>query len=499
MGAVAVAAFLRFWHIGTQAIWYDEYVTTTDTKHRLAEMVISELPHSEGSPPLFFVAQWLWLPIAGRGDGAVRSLSALIGIATVPMVYLLARELGQSRHVARIAALIVAVNPLLVWYSQEARPYALLALTGVVTTYFWVRALHRDRRIDFIWWGVAATVAMCTHYFAIFLIVPQAAWLFYQRRDRVKDVLIGCIPLAVAAVPLLGLAAAQRGKNQDWIGDFPLELRFAEMGRHYLLGPAEPFGMWWLLGLAVVAIAAVTIVRVGAPWEKSGATLMVGLTVAGFALALAATVVGSDYILGRNLIATVAPLFLAVAIGLGAKRAGRLGLVAVAVLCIGSVIVVLEVADNRDFQKPDWRAAAKVLSTGGKDRAVVVDAYLGIPLVRYFDNPRVVYAGREKMKLGTIDLLYHVPKRGLRCGRWSGLACEAFFFPYLPPKVAKQFKPVRRIHTGGFVINRYESDTPVRISKQQLLAGDHPPSSFIVLPEQRARAGTSDDTPERDG
>ena len=498
IGSIVVAAFLRFWHIGTQAIWYDEYVTTLDMKNRLAEMVIANLPYSEGSPPLYFVAQWFWGPIAGRGDGAVRSLSAVIGIAMVPMIFLLARELGQSRRVARIAALITAVNPLFVWYSQEARPYALLGLTGIVATYFWARALHRDGRIDFIWWGIAATAAMCTHYFAIFLIVPQLAWLLYQRRGRTRDVLIGCIPLAILIVPLAVLAAAQRGKNQAWIGDFPLELRFTEMGRHFLLGPAEPFGLAWLIGLAVVVIAAVTIVRFGAPWEKSAATLMVGLTVAGFLLALAATVVGMDYILGRNLIATVVPLFVAVAIGLGAKRSGAIGLIATAVLCIGSVIVVLEVADNPDYQKPDWRAAAKVLSTGGKDRAVVVDAYLGAPLVRYLDSPRTLRAKDKKVKVDTIDLLYHVPKEGLRCGRWSGLACETFFFPYLPPKIAKQFHIADRLHVAGFVINRYTSEEPVRLSKRELLAGDHPVSSFIAVPRAaRARRRRRGCTPAR--
>ncbi len=209
--------------------------------------------------------------------------------------------------------------------------------------------------------------------------------------------------------------------------------------------------------------------------------------------------VGTDYILGRNLIASVAPLFVAVAIGLGAKRAGWVGLVAAAVLCAGSVVVVLEVADNPDLQKPNWRAAAGVLATGGRERAVVVDAYLGAPLVRYLDNPRTLRSQRKKVMLRTIDLLYHVPDQRERCGRWSGLACEAFFFPYLPPKVAKRFPLAARFRVAGFVVNRYRSVAPVRISKRELLAGDHPKSSFVLLPEQHERGDAADDRPERGG
>lgn len=482
--AVILAALLRFWHLGSQSIWYDEYVTTLDMKNRFAEMVIATLPHSEGSPPLYFMLQWLWLPFAGRGDGAVRSLSALAGIATVPAVYAAARELQQSRRVARTAALMVAVSPMLVWYSQEARPYSLLALTAAISVLFWARALHRDRQIDYIGWGIAAAAAMCTHYFAIFLVVPELAWLLYRRRGRIKNVLRGCVPLAVVALPLLWLAAQQAGEKQAWVDDFPLEVRFAEMGRHYLLGPAEPFGLWWALGLAIVVIAVVLVISRGEARERSTAATMAVLGLSGFLLALFAAWAGSDYVLARNMIASLMPLFLVVAIGLGARRAGWVGVTAVAVFCVASTVVVLEVADNPDLQKPDWRAAAAVLATGGKDRAVVVDAYLGAPLVRYLDDPRTLHSKNQKVKLQTIDLLYHVPKPGQRCGRWSGLACEAFFFPYLPKAVARDFKPVKQIRVAGFTVNRYRSEKPVRVSKRHLLAGKHPASSFVLLPEQ---------------
>jgi mannosyltransferase len=485
--AVVVATALRFWHLGSQSLWYDEYVTTLDLRNRLAEMLISALPHTEGSPPLYFLLQWFWVPIVGRGDAAVRSLSAIAGIATVPMTYLVARELQQSRRIARIAAFLVAVNPLLVWYSQEARPYSLLALTGTISVYFWARARRLDRRSDYLWWGLAAAAALCTHYFAIFLIVPELAWLLYLRRGRVKDVLWGSIPLAVVVVPLGLLALAQRGGNQAWIGDFPIELRFAEMGRSYLLGPAEPWGLWYLIGVVIVVIAAVTVILRGEPGERNAAATLAVLGLSGYVLALFATLVGADYILGRNLIASFVTLLLVVAIGLGARRAGWLGIVATVVLCVGSTAVVLEVAGNSNLQKPDWRAIAGILDHGGTQRAVVVDAYLGAPLERYLDDFHTFDSKHKRAAVRRIDLIYHVPTADQRCGRWSGVQCEAFFFPEFPKALAKEFPLVKQLHYQGFVINRYEADGPVRLSKHQILGRDAKHTAYVIFPGPRPR------------
>ncbi len=483
--AVVAAAALRFWHLGSQSLWYDEYVTTLDLRNRLAEMMIAALPHTEGSPPLYFVLQWFWVPLVGRGDAAVRSLSALAGIATVPMAYLVARELGQSRRVARIAAFLVAVNPLLVWYSQEARPYSLLALTGTISVYFWARARRLDRRSDYLWWGIAAAAALCTHYFAIFLIVPELAWLLYLRRGRVKDVLWGSIPLAIVVVPLGLLALAQRGGNQAWIGDFPIELRFAEMGRSYLLGPAEPWGLWYLVGVVIVVIAAVTVITRGEPGERNAAATLAVLGLSGYVLALFATLVGADYILGRNLIASFVTLLLVVAIGLGARRAGWLGIVATVVLCAGSTAVVLEVAGNSNLQKPDWRAVAGILDHGGNQRAVVLDAYLGAPIERYLHGFHTFDSKHKRAEVRRIDLIYHVPKADQRCGRWSGLQCEAFFYPAFPNALAKDFPLTKQLHYQGFVINRYEAKAPMRLTKRQVLGPQAKHTAYVIFPGPR--------------
>src|SRR5260221_10165216 len=101
---------------------------------------------------------------------------------------------------------------MLLWYSQEARGYALLALLTAVAALYFVRALDGGRRRDFTAWGVASALALATHYFAIFPIALEAAWLLWRRgRPALAGLLFVPLPrlaLAPPAVPQMSLGPA---------------------------------------------------------------------------------------------------------------------------------------------------------------------------------------------------------------------------------------------------------------------------------------------------
>ena len=130
----------------------------------------------ETTPPLYFVLMWGWAHIFGIGEIALRSVSTLAGIALVPIAYLSAREL-YSRWAGVVAAAFVAVNPFMIWFSQEARAYMLLALfTGAGFLWF-VRARDDPSRRNLTWWVVCSGLALMTHFFAGFAVAPEALWL----------------------------------------------------------------------------------------------------------------------------------------------------------------------------------------------------------------------------------------------------------------------------------------------------------------------------------
>jgi mannosyltransferase len=119
VGLTAVAAALRFATLGVQSFWFDEAVTVGLVERDLGEM-LERIPDSESTPPLYYLLAWGWTTLVGTGEVGLRSLSALLGTATVPVAYAAARTL-VSRRAGLVAAALVAVNPFLVWYSQEGR------------------------------------------------------------------------------------------------------------------------------------------------------------------------------------------------------------------------------------------------------------------------------------------------------------------------------------------------------------------------------------------
>jgi 4-amino-4-deoxy-L-arabinose transferase-like glycosyltransferase len=127
LGIAALGAALRWFHLGAEPLYTDEAFSWG----------WAQLPHSviwgyaaslEYNPPLFFSLQRLWL-VFGDSEAALRSLPALFGVLTIPLVFWTARALGGS-SVGLIAALLVASSTPLVAYSQEARTYSFL---GFVT------------------------------------------------------------------------------------------------------------------------------------------------------------------------------------------------------------------------------------------------------------------------------------------------------------------------------------------------------------------------------
>jgi 4-amino-4-deoxy-L-arabinose transferase-like glycosyltransferase len=137
----------------------------------------------EAYPPLYFVLAWPWSKMFGLSEFGLRSLSAVLGTATVPVAYAAARRLFSVR-VGLFAALLVACSPLLVWYSQEARPYALLVFLSTLSLFWFVRVLDDARPADFIGWSVVSTLALLTHNFALFPVGFEAAWLLVAFRRR---------------------------------------------------------------------------------------------------------------------------------------------------------------------------------------------------------------------------------------------------------------------------------------------------------------------------
>lgn len=79
-----LAGVLRFATLDVQSFWLDESVTVGLVREDLGGM-LSAIPDSESTPPLYYVLAWGWAKLFGTGEVGLRSLSALFGTATVPV------------------------------------------------------------------------------------------------------------------------------------------------------------------------------------------------------------------------------------------------------------------------------------------------------------------------------------------------------------------------------------------------------------------------------
>jgi hypothetical protein len=380
---VVVGGLLRFVTLGAQSLWFDEAATWELTRLPFGEM-LSALPDRESNPPLFYVLEWLTTRALGDSESSLRLLSAVAGTALIAVAWAVGRAVG-GRRVALATAALVAVNPLLVWFSQEARSYELLALTSAAALLLFLRSLDDGRPRLLAWWALLAALALCSHYFACFVLVPQAAWLLW-RHPRRQAVLAACAALVVVAVALLPLLLAQRGNPYD-VASASIALRLVQVPKQFLLGYRGPLGLpTGLLGAMLTVAALWLLLRFAAPKVRERALLVGAIGLCGIALPLLGALVGADYLNARNLLPALVPLATALAAGFCAvhPRLPALGPALLGLLCATSLALVVTVAVDGQYQRDDWKGLARELGSSGETRVVVTSPANGGAVLRYY-------------------------------------------------------------------------------------------------------------------
>jgi mannosyltransferase len=468
-GVLVLAAALRLSTLGLQSYWFDEGVTVS-LLHRGFGAMLRALPHSESTPPLYYVVAWVWARVFGYGEVGLRLLSALAGIGTVALLMACGRRLGGAR-VAIAAGLLAAVNPLLVWYSQEAWSYSLLTLLCAGSLLAFLVVADDGGPRAYLAWALLSALALATHYFAAFLIGPELVWLLATRRRR-PGAAAAIAFVVVVALALLPLAIAQRNtKNTDFIGDLGLATRVLQVPKQLLIG----YGFAGQTAVAILA-AALTLVALAAavrPGPGRGrAILPFALAVVGLVIPVLLAAGGLDYILSRNLIAVVLPLALVLALGLA--RIGRVGLgVLVAFVAIGVAVVVVVDTSPR-YQRDNWRGAIHAATRGGQEpRALVVNSTVGTTMFAVY-APRAFPLPPPGTPVREVDVV-------VMAARPSG---KGLVLPPIPaPAPIPGFSLAERKVTDTYALLRYQAPTPAAVTQAQL-AGAFPPQplTFLAMP-----------------
>jgi len=257
-----LAAALRFYKLDAQSFWYDE-----GNSARLAERSVALILDGAAKdihPPLYYLALGAWRMFAGGSEFALRALSAFCGI----LMTALAAKLVKGRA-GMLAALFVAVSPFAVYYSQEARMYALLALFATLTSALLLRLLNpsTQNKKTMLALALGTAAGLYTHYAYPFVMLAQGLVVLMAlaaRRDRAlfrAYVIANAIallafapwlPVAVSQITGWGVAAQEYA-----LGPAMLDAaRWVVVGRTATLDQAAPalvlFGLgigYWILSI----------------------------------------------------------------------------------------------------------------------------------------------------------------------------------------------------------------------------------------------------------
>ncbi|WP_164707803.1 glycosyltransferase family 39 protein [Paraburkholderia phosphatilytica] len=456
-----LAAALRIFHLDYLSLWNDEIFTHYYYELFGPHFLLTTGLTIEPTPPLYYFMLEAWMRVFGHGAVPMRALSVCASLVALPLVFLLAREVA-TRKVAIVAALLFALSPMAIYFSQEARVYMLTVVWTSLMLLGIARYLRRGRASHLALYAASAIVAMYSHSTMMFLIaacnVVVIAVLLIARKAGTPATLRGWLAanvvVGVIAVPLLFIMASigQHGTGLSWIPPFsPRDIAVALSGLVAgiitpLRWPGIELTMLTLIAL-VAAIAAVRAPRV---------LLLVTVAIpAVFVVLVCIASLKQPILLPRILCWMTAPL--SVLIAWAVTQRSRLAHVVRIVVCVTFAAGLYYQLAEADGAKPPYREVFGQAHDDLMRADSIVLAPYASPLVLDFYAPNVPHVskwrdrtitGIEEWQVARLGIP-HVPLDGVRddiaAGRDVWVVASSPDAP-LMPQLLGQVPPPQRTY-----------------------------------------------------
>ena len=380
---LAVAAS---WTLGRQSLTGDEAATWAISGHRFGD-VLHVLGSSGGdrAAGLYYVVLHAWVRVFGTSAAALRSLSVVAAVVTLPVFYAVARRLG--RGVAWVAVPLLAASPLFLSYARQARAYSLAVALVVAAAWAFLRALDTDDPRRWTAFVALAALALYTQWFAGLVVaafyVAALTVARPQLASRRATRATGC--LVVLAAPIVGLVLAGDTGGVGWIA--PLSVaQLRDLARTLASTHVE---VSQLLVFAVAAVGLGTALGRSRRRSPHGSSLAVAMAATWFlvpTVLLVAVSVAKPVLVSRYLLVALPGFALLLALGLTAILRGRVPLLVVGVVVLSvlgwSAYGPLWAGRHVD---EDWSGIARtVAQRGAPGQAILVYPASAVYAVGYY-------------------------------------------------------------------------------------------------------------------
>jgi mannosyltransferase len=367
----AAAAALRFHALGERSLWFDEGISFGIARLSWANFARLLWEREANMSLYYFLLRiWLWF---GGSEFFLRALSALIGTATVPLIYIFGRRAFNSR-VGLIAAGLLAANAYHIRYSQEARGYAVAAFMAMLSAVLFAGFVKSGGERGGIAWAAVSALLVYSHFYAALFILAQAISLLVAKPVNFnwKNTYRPARWFLYFTFPLIAFLFAHGASQLSWIP--PISLSGISSFFYLYLGLRG-----WPLEIIFAAAALVAAWAYRYSWATSRFSLETwaqGLIWVWFAIPFGLVVLLSlwkNLFIARYLFFCLPALMLVAAVGLSKIRIPSvlfLVLVVFSVLSTGGILRFY--AQDIDVWRDDWRMASKsLLSSARPDDGVI--------------------------------------------------------------------------------------------------------------------------------
>ncbi len=417
---VALALLVRLPNLN-QSLWYDE---VSYTGVGLAGESLHWLMTEDVHPPLYASLLWAWIRVAGDSEVAVRLPSLLCGLASLGVLFSLAKRWFGVR-VAFLATALMALSPAHVWYSQENKTNMLMLVLSTCLVWTAERAWRCDRKRDWALFAGCAVLAPWTNVFAVWVLAAVFLWLWggvVQRpgRGRWRAVLAVSVVAALPFAPLF-LKSLQHLESVrptylrafTPVDVYKLLLVYLSHGNTLrTISPYAPFSAFLLQPwpyflidafFAALLLAGVWHVARDRRQTSRGTALLVLYFTVPLACTFVASQINPQIYIERSMLILLPPFLLLIAVGALCALRGWLRHAAVVLLLVlgGVALFNLRVAkaDRWTVYKPknDWRAVAQYFRHARQEASEPVTIIAGVPVsvLVYYDHQTVEIAGPE--------------------------------------------------------------------------------------------------------
>jgi mannosyltransferase len=377
-------AGLRLFHLGAKSLWLDEPATVA-----IARMSWPQFRavwwHGEASfQSVYFLLMHGWLRW-GNSEAWIRLPSAIFGIAAIPVTYFVARKLiGHGPALA--SAALLAFSTTHVYYSQDARTYTMTILLVLLSSWFFVQAVERDREKDWLLWTIFSLLAVYGHYFASLVMVAQAGSLFFYKKPAPwKRMVLHALIILALAMP--GMTYVFRTSHEFLTGALnvkPTPKQLLHMAL-FLGGSGEKLVLATILWVA----AAMAIWRERLRRDQDDifwrGMLVISWTVVPIFLVALVSLHYPVFVQRYMIFSLPAALMLA-GRGMTALPKRNLGLWLVVLLCAASIVNIV-----RGYYKPreDWRSATDaIITSAAPGDALLIYPFYARPGFDYYYDLR---------------------------------------------------------------------------------------------------------------